>query len=265
MMSRRRILYVSHGGGPLPLLGDESHAAMVSSLTSLAGMIGRPQAIIVVSAHWEADEVTITSGATPPLIYDYYGFPRESYEIRYPCPGAPDLAEKIAGALSRAGVGARLDPERGFDHGVFVPLKIMYPTADIPCVQVSLLGSLDPAEHLELGAALREVESEPLLVVGSGFSFHNMHAFFAPETASAHAMNEAFESWLLDTLSDSRIDEAERSRRLIHWSSAPSARYCHPREEHLLPLHVCYGLAGTACPHPQRVEIFHKQSSMYLW
>jgi len=262
---QRRILYLSHGGGPLPLLGDEAHTEMVSCLKSLAGSIGTPQAIVVVSAHWEADEVTITSGATPPLIYDYYGFPKESYEIRYPCPGAPELAKKIAGATSAAGIPTRLDPERGFDHGVFVPLKIMYPQADIPCAQVSLLSSLDAAEHLRLGAALREIEGDSLLVVGSGFSFHNMHAFFSPASPDSRAMNESFESWLLDTLSDARIDERERARRLASWELAPNARYCHPREEHLLPLHVCYGLAGTACPQPLELTIFHKKASMYLW
>jgi len=264
-VGQRRILYLSHGGGPLPLLGDEAHAEMVSCLKALAGSIGAPQAIIVISAHWEADEATITFGANPPLIYDYYGFPKESYEIRYPCPGAPELARKIAGATSAAGISTRLDPERGFDHGVFVPLKIMYPQADIPCVQVSLLGSLDAAEHLQLGAALREIDADSVLVIGSGFSFHNMHAFFGPQSTGSRAMNESFESWLLETLSDTGIDERERTRRLANWELAPYARYCHPREEHLLPLHVCYGLAGTACPQPLELTIFHKKASMYLW
>jgi aromatic ring-opening dioxygenase catalytic subunit (LigB family) len=265
MAIQTQTLFLSHGGGPLPLLGDLAHGEMVGCLKKLAVTISKPSAVVVMSAHWEERRTTITSGANPPLIYDYYGFPKESYEIKYPCQGDPRLASRIASQLERAGMDAHLDEERGFDHGLFVPLKIMYPDADIPCVQISLLKSLDPAEHLKVGEAMRDLDVQSLLFIGSGFSFHNMNAFFAPETGNSRTMNESFESWLLETLSSSQIDEEERTQRLVNWEAAPFARYCHPREEHLLPLHVCYGFAATACSKSFELQIFNKKSSMYLW
>ena len=258
-------MFLSHGGGPLPLLGDEGHKEMVKRLQKIAAKLNNPSAIIVVSAHWEANIPTITSGANPPLIYDYYGFPEESYQIEYPCPGEPLLARQIHYLLENAGISAKLDQQRGFDHGLFVPLKIMYPEADIPCVQLSLVNSLDPAEHLHIGKSLRDFDYDDLLVIGSGFSFHNMKAFVARETTESKTMNESFESWLLDTCSNSSIDEEARAQRLIQWTKAPHARFCHPREEHLLPLHVCYGLTRTSCSERFELRILNKASSMYLW
>ncbi len=123
------VLYIPHGAGPLPLLGDKGHQTMVSFLKNIAPTLGKPSAIVVISAHWEEDMVTITSAETPPLLYDYYGFPDAAYEIQYPAPGAPMLAEKIYHLLQQSGFEARLDSRRGFDHGVFVPLKIMFPDA----------------------------------------------------------------------------------------------------------------------------------------
>lgn len=260
-----RILFLSHGGGPLPLLGDESHTEMVRNLKSLAQEIGKPSAIILISAHWEEKIPTITSAPFPSLIYDYYGFPEESYKIEYPCPGEPGLAAQIAELLNEAGTEAALDGLRGFDHGLFVPLKIMYPEADIPCVQLSLVKGLDPAEHIRIGSALSGVKYENLLIIGSGFSFHNMRAFFAAETADSKAMNEAFEEWLIDTCSNPNFEEKDRTKRLESWDSAPFARYCHPREEHLLPLHVCYGVARSACKKYIDLKILNKKSSFYLW
>lgn len=265
MKTSNKIVYLSHGGGPLPLLGDEGHKEMVECLQSVTSKIGKPSAIIVISAHWEDQAVTITSGANPPLIYDYYGFPEEAYSIEYPCPGEPVLARQIYELLRRGGVEAHLDDQRGFDHGLYVPLKIMYPDADIPCVQISLLNSLDPAEHLKIGGLLRELDNENFLIVGSGFSFHNMQEFFAPETEKSKAKNEAFDNWLLETLSSKDMTEEGRAQRLISWETAPAARFCHPREEHLLPLHVCYGLAQRCCLKSYTLQILKKRSSMYLW
>lgn len=261
----RSVLFLSHGGGPLPLLGDEAHEEMVACLEEIATRLERPSAILVVSAHWEESIPTITSAGNPPLIYDYYGFPEESYAITYPCPGAPLLAARIHEMLGDAGIESKLDDRRGFDHGLFVPLKIMYPDADIPSVQLSLASNLDPTLHLHMGRALRELSEDNLLVIGSGFSFHNMKAFFAPETEQAKAMNESFENWLLSTCSDTAIDEKARERRLAAWKEAPGAGFCHPREEHLLPLHVCYGLAGRPCSEAFELRILNKKSSMYLW
>lgn len=265
MNTQHRALFLSHGGGPLPLLGDKQHAGMVSCLKAIAATIKRPSAIIVVSAHWEESCPTITSSDSPALVYDYYGFPKESYEIEYPCPGAPRLAHSMVEQLQKSGFDARLDGARGVDHGLFVPLKIMYPEADMPCVQLSLIKGLDPAEHITLGQALQSLGNQSLLLIGSGFSFHNMTAFLTPETDETRAMNASFERWLLETCSDQTLTEDARRQRLVDWESAPFARYCHPREEHLLPLHVCYGFAASACSRPYALQILNKQSSVYLW
>ena len=271
-MAQPRILFLSHGGGAMPLLGDPGHRDMVSCLQSIAQSIAKPSAILVVSAHWEAAVPTITSAAQPELIYDYYGFPEESYSIQYPCPGLPQLAAKVHNSLQQAGIDSVQDPQRGLDHGVFVPLKIMYPDADIPCVQLSLLDNLNPEQHIKLGQALQSLNgllddalNDSLLVIGSGFSFHNMKAFFTPDTAQTRQMNVEFDDWLRETCASESLTETERSQRLIDWTQAPSARYCHPREEHLLPLHVCYGLAGRACSQTFELSILNKQSSMMLW
>ncbi|MGM0984988.1 MAG: DODA-type extradiol aromatic ring-opening family dioxygenase [Pseudomonadota bacterium] len=265
MSTTTDVLFISHGGGPMPLLGDPDHREMVERLTEIAGQLRKPSAILVISAHWEEDVPTITSGANPALIYDYSGFPPESYHIEYPCPGDPALARQIHQVLQQAGMSARLDDQRGFDHGTFVPLKLMYPKADIPCVQLSLVNSLDASTHLAMGRALQALDVDELLVIGSGFSFHNMQAFFAPDTPEIQARNHAFEAWLEKTCTAAEIEEAERAERLAHWDRAPHARFCHPREEHLLPLHVCYGLAERPSEAHISARILGKQSGMFYW
>ena len=261
----RSELFISHGGGPLPLLGDAGHMEMVQNLKLIASKISKPSAILVISAHWEAQIPTITAGSHPALIYDYYGFPEESYEIQYPCPGEPDLAKQVQQVLGDKGINAKLDAQRGFDHGLFVPLKIMYPQADIPCIQLSLMKNLNPREHIQLGAALANLDYDNLLILGSGFSFHNLRAFFTPVTQDSQSMNAAFEQWLIDTCTNPELTETERVQRLENWEAAPFARYCHPREEHLLPLHVCYGAAQSACREYFTMTILNKQASVYLW
>jgi aromatic ring-opening dioxygenase catalytic subunit (LigB family) len=263
--SRHTVLYLSHGAGPMPLLGDNGHKEMVENLKMIAATISKPSAILLISAHWEEAMPTITQAANPPLIYDYYGFPEQAYEVQYPAPGQPDLAQTIFSALRSKGIKSALDDKRGYDHGLFVPLKIMYPEADVPCIQLSLLNSLDPREHINIGNALSGLEYENLLVIGSGFSFHNMNAFFAPRTAEMEMKNEAFMRWLNDTCSDQSLGENERTHRLVNWEKAPSARFCHPREEHLLPLHVCYGVSNRACNKHFDLEIIGKKASVYLW
>lgn len=265
MSDSKTVFFLSHGGGPLPLLGDPNHIEMVTLLQKIAAEIRRPSAILVISAHWEENVATVTSGAHPDLIYDYYNFPAESYEIQYPCPGHPELAQSTQIAMKRAGIASESNSSRGFDHGLFIPLKVMYPEADIPCIQLSLLNSLNPENHLRLGEALQGLEQENLLVIGSGFSFHNMQAFFKPDDTPTRAMNHAFEDWLKETCSDPSVSEPERRARLLHWDKAPHARYCHPREEHLIPLHVCYGLAQSSCSESYSLNILSKRASMYLW
>ena len=259
------VLYIPHGGGPLPLLGDPDHQQLVDFLRLTASSLGEPSAIVVISAHWEEEQVTITNGAMPELMYDYYGFPEESYQIHYPASGAPALAGKIGALLQVAGIDARLDDQRGFDHGLFVPLKIMYPQATIPCVQLSLLASLDPRGHIAMGKALAPLRSENILIVGSGFSFHNLRAFFVGPTGMPDQQNEAFSRWLIDTCTDEGLTFAEREERLAAWEKAPHARYCHPREEHLLPLHVCLGMAQAKARLVFDREVMGKKACSFLW
>ncbi len=258
-------LYISHGGGPLPLLGEPSHQEMVNGLGNIAKDLVKPRAIIVVSAHWEADRVRISSAEQPSLLYDYSGFPPQAYQIKYPVQGNPVLADKVYTVMQEAGVDCQLDDKRGFDHGLFVPLKIMFPGADIPCIQISLLSSMNPSAHIQIGRSLAKLREENILVLGSGFSFHNMKTFFLPATQEIQEKNESFEQWLVHTCSNREIKEKEREQRLIHWENAPAARFCHPREEHLLPLHVCYGLVNSPATKMFSWKIMGKQVSAYLW
>jgi aromatic ring-opening dioxygenase catalytic subunit (LigB family) len=260
-----RSLFLSHGGGPLPLLGDPQHSEMVCRLQQLAETIPRPDAIAVVSAHWEEAIPTITAARKPELIYDYFGFPPESYEIQYPCPGEPSLASEIQRLFASHDLDSRLDASRGLDHGVFVPLKLMYPAADIPCVQISLASSLDPALHMDVGHALGGLHQNNVLLIGSGFSFHNLRAFFEQKTDESERMNLSFEEWLESACSDARYSEAQRRELLSRWDEAPGGRYCHPREEHLLPLHVCYGAAQRPSTNHIRLRIMNRQASMMMW
>lgn len=241
---KAQIVYFSHGGGPLPILGDPGHKAMIEFMKKLPDRLHKPDAIVVVSAHWEEPKTTLLGAAHPPMFYDYYGFPDEAYTITYPGPGDPELAKRIAALLEKNGVPAQIDPTRGFDHGHFIPLKMMYPAADIPSIQLSLIRGLNPTAHINLGKALRELLAGNILVIGSGFSFHNMRVFFRQQFNQPDTANDAFQDWLIDTITGTAKAE-EREQRLVEWEKAPSARYCHPREEHLLPLHVCQGMAGT--------------------
>ncbi len=265
MSHRATILYIPHGGGPMPLLDDPGHAAMSRFLRAYPATIERPDAILVISAHWEAPRVTVTAAARPPLIFDYYGFPAETYEYEYSAPGAPDLAARVREMLTQAGIDAELDAERGFDHGLFVPLLLMYPMADIPCIQVSLVEGLDPGLHLRIGKALTALKSENLLILGSGLSFHNMQALMRKNDDSVDPRNHAFEDWLTSICTDPVTDEHARESALINWESAPQARYCHPREEHLLPLQVCYGVGQAAARSVFRDEVMGFLSSAYQW
>jgi 4,5-DOPA dioxygenase extradiol len=261
---KAQVIYFSHGGGPLPLLGDASHQAMVTFMRGLPGRLRKPEAIIVISAHWEEHIATLSGSSTPALFYDYYGFPEEAYEISYPVPGCPSLAERIAKLLNQKQIPAGVDSHRGFDHGLFIPLKLMYPEADIPAIQLSLLRGLDPTRHLSLGKALRELLTDNILVIGSGFSFHNMPAFAWDGSSVPDTANDDFQNWLIEVCTGA-MPYAEREQRLREWEKAPSARYCHPREEHLLPLHVCVGMVDEPGSLIFDDYILGKRSVAFLW
>ncbi len=262
--NKAQIVYLSHGGGPLPILGNPRHQAMVDFMRWLPSQLRKPEAILVISAHWEEGVATPLGANNPPLYYDYYGFPEEAYKVTYPASGHPVFAKKVATLFEKNNIPIRIDIERGFDHGTFFPLKLMYPEADIPVIQLSLLRGLDAAAHIALGNALAELMDENILVVGSGFSFHNQNAFFGREAGSADPANDAFQNWLIETCIDS-LSQLEREKRLIAWEKAPSARYCHPREEHLLPLHVCVGMAKSPAKVVFDDQILGKRGVAFLW
>lgn len=240
------VVYLPHGGGPWPFtdtpMGDPAElSALAGYLRSLASLPSQPpRAILVVSAHWEEPLPTVMTSAHPPLLFDYYGFPPETYALTWPAPGAPELASRVRELLASAGISSAEEPHRGFDHGTFVPLKLTFPEAQIPTLQLSLQSGLDPEKHLALGRALAPLRSEGVFILGSGMSYHNMRGFRPGQSPSAHSL--AFDQWLSETIS---LESSQRDTRLSHWATAPSARACHPREEHLLPLMVVAGAAGT--------------------
>jgi aromatic ring-opening dioxygenase catalytic subunit (LigB family) len=234
-------LFIPHGAGPCffmdwtrgPADTWDKTAGWLNGL--VAGLPERPRAILVVSGHWEEPQFTVGSSPKPPMIFDYYGFPEETYRLRFDAPGSPALAARVRQLLGAAGFPAAEDPERGYDHGVFVPLLLATPEADIPVVQLSLRHDLDPEAHLAAGRALAPLRDEGVLIVGSGMSWHNMRGFSPAFTAKS----EAFDDWLRDALAD----PATRDEAIRHWDRAPYAREAHPREEHLAPLFVAAGAA----------------------
>jgi aromatic ring-opening dioxygenase catalytic subunit (LigB family) len=233
--------FISHGGGPWPWLEGEfrrRHGGLEASLQAIApGLPARPQAIVMVSGHWEEPQFSVMASARPPMLYDYSGFPEHTYQISYPAPGSPELARRVQQLLQDAGFAAALDGKRGFDHGAFVPLSVMFPDAAIPVVQLSLRSDYDPAAHFEAGRAVSRLRSEAILIVGSGLSYHNLRHF---SERGAEASRD-FDRWLSDTLAES--DPVTRRARLELWTAAPAAREAHPIEDHLLPLMVAAGAA----------------------
>ena len=244
--NRQPTIFLPHGGGPCFFMDwtwgpADTWNATQRFLEGLAATLPEPpKALLVVSGHWEEPAFTASAAATPELIFDYSGFPEHTYRLTWPAPGDPELAERVAGLLSQAGLPAGLSANRGFDHGVFVPLKVAFPEAKIPVVTLSLAASLDPALHLAAGRALAPLRDEGVLIVGSGMSFHNLRAYLRPETAERA---RAFDSWLTRAVES---PAAERSALLTGWREAPFAAFAHPREEHLIPLMVAAGAGGDA-------------------
>lgn len=237
-------LFVPHGAGPCFFMDWEPADAWVRMerwLRAVPELVGvRPTAVLVVSGHWEAPRFTVNAQERPPLLYDYHGFPPHTYALQYPAPGAPELAVQVRELLAAAGLAVASEHARGLDHGVFIPLMLIYPQADVPIVQLSLRQGLEPAEHLAAGRALVPLRRQGVLIVGSGMSYHNM-CRFRFDDASLDPDSERFDAWLAETVA---LPAPERERRLRDWAAAPGGRVAHPREEHLLPLHVVAGAAG---------------------
>jgi aromatic ring-opening dioxygenase catalytic subunit (LigB family) len=234
-------LFIPHGGGPCFFMEWNRGPAntwdqMAAWLKALIGtMPVRPKAILVISGHWEEPVFTVGSTPKPALIYDYYGFPAHTYQLKFDAPGSPDLAHRVRELLAGAGIKSGEDRQRGLDHGVFVPFIVAMPDADIPVVQLSLNQSLDPEQHLAAGRALKPLRDEGVLIVGSGMSWHNMQGFSPRYTAAS----ETFDAWLGEAMADPE----HRDEAIVDWTKAPFARAAHPREEHLAPLFLAAGAA----------------------
>jgi len=245
---RQPTFFVPHGGGPCffmdwtpPDAWNHLRAFPAQLPTSLPAP---PKALLVISAHWEAPVFTFQSDLAPGLLYDYDGFPPHTYRLTWPAPGAPALAQRAADLLAVAGIGTAFEERRDFDHGVFVPLKIAFPEATIPCAQMSLEASLDPEAHLAAGRALAPLRDEGVLIIGSGNSFHNMQALTAGMSGRTQSVAGLdFDAWLSEAAT--HPEPRERDRRLTAWAAARGARHAHPRDEHLMPLHVVAGAAGA--------------------
>ncbi len=231
--------FISHGGGPWPWLPEmrAGMAALEKSLAAMPAEIGTtPKAILMISGHWEEDDFAVMASAHPPMVYDYGGFPAFTYEIKYASPGAPALAKRVEELLKVAGLPTHLDITRGYDHGVFAPMQVMYPQADVPLLQVAIRHTYDPAQHIALGKALAPLRDEGILIVGSGLSYHNMRGF-GPQGKVPSAQ---FDAWLNEAL---MATPEKREALLLDWEKAPSARACHPQEDHLIPLMAAVGAA----------------------
>lgn len=246
------VYFVSHGGGPWPYVDGmkQMYAQTAREFSALPGRLpNKPKAVLVISGHWEAPDFTVSTAQQPPMEYDYYGFPEHTYHIQYPAPGSPELAFRVQALLAQAGVTTREDASRGFDHGTFVPLSLMFPEADVPVVMLSLKSSYDPAEHIRIGQALAPLRDEDVLIIGSGLSYHNMRGFGRAESTP---VAEGFEAYLNTAIG--QTDASIRNQMLVRWETAPGARLAHPREDHLLPLMVVAGAAGNDVGRPLFID-----------
>jgi aromatic ring-opening dioxygenase catalytic subunit (LigB family) len=237
------VYFLSHGGGPWPWMRQEMPVVwdkLDASLKSIpASLDVKPRALLIITSHWREKEFVISSNANPPMIYDFGGFPAHTYQVSYPAPGFPDLAQHVLQLLQSAGLPARLDGERGFDHGTYTIAYPMFPLADVPIVQLSIQKRYDSRVHIELGRSLKSLRNEGVLILGSGLSFHNLGLF----GEEAKLPSQQFDRWLQNTLLH-QSGEA-RVESLLNWSKAPSARIAHPREDHLIPLMVVAGAAES--------------------
>lgn len=243
--------FISHGGGPWPWVPAwrRRFGKLEKSLVEIPREISeKPRAALVVSGHWEEPHFAVMGASRPGMVYDYYGFPAEDYRIVYPAPGAPEIAMRTADLIRAAGLPAQIDDRRGFDHGAFVPLFVLYPDADIPAFQLSLQSGYDPLTHIELGRALAPLREEGVLIIGSGLSYHNLGLF----GDGAQEPSEAFDHWLADVLAS---PPDKRTSALVSWEQAPYARVCHPKEDHLAPLFVALGAAERE----PATRVYHEQ------
>jgi aromatic ring-opening dioxygenase catalytic subunit (LigB family) len=240
-------LFIPHGGGPWPFMDSAfGPPGMWDGLRDFlaglpASLPAKPRAVLAVSAHWETPLPTVDIDPAPGMLFDYYGFPEHTYKLRYPAPGAPQLAAHVKDLLGAAGLPCDQAQGRGFDHGVFIPFMLIYPQADMPILQMSLQKGASVAQHFAVGRALAPLREQGVLIVGSGMSYHNLREFFSPGEA-ARAPAEQFDDWLTEAVETA--DSKARETALERWLSAPGARQSHPTPEHLEPLFVIAGAAA---------------------
>lgn len=249
--------FISHGGGPWPYMNGafrHNFDKLEQSLIAMRHELGdAPRAVLMVSGHWEEEGFAVSSGEQPGMVYDYYGFPDYLYHVHYRAPGSPALARQVQQLLQDGGIGARLDPVRGFDHGTFSIMQPLYPGEDMPIVQLSMDRTLDPALHLQLGRLLAPLREQGVLIVGSGLSYHNLREM---RGSSGVEPSRVFDGWLQQTLIES--SPADRTEHLKRWVQAPLARAAHPREDHLIPLMVVVG----AAEHEPGAVTYHQNDLM---
>jgi 4,5-DOPA dioxygenase extradiol len=240
MSSRIDPIFVSHGAPTLagPLLPGERELAQ--RLLEIGRAMPRPKAIVVASAHWATQEPRIGGSARPATVHDYSGFPEELQKLSYPAPGAPDVARRTTDLISEVGFSAAMVPAQGLDHGMWVPLRHMFPAADIPVVPLSIQAHLDPAHHFVLGRALQPLTQEGVLILGSGGAVHNLRALGWKSDAATEAWAQGFDDWMAQTLAAGRLEDA-----VAVSLKAPDYKRAHPTVEHLLPLYVALGAAGA--------------------
>ncbi len=243
-MSLVPTLFIGHGSPTVALEPTPAH----HFLRSLGARLGRPRAILCISAHWETGVPTVTAAERPDTIHDFRGFPDTFYELRYPAPGDPRLAARIVERLAEAGFEARTDPARGLDHGAWIPLLLMYPEADVPVLQLSVQPASGTGHHLALGAALAPLREDGILVLGSGALTHNLADASGRLRAGATATGEAPPDWAVtfDRWVTDRVERGDLAALAAYRERAPFAATAHPTEEHLLPLHVA-AAAGGGC------------------
>jgi aromatic ring-opening dioxygenase catalytic subunit (LigB family) len=248
MKEKLPVFFIPHGGGPWHVINDsfgdpEGYEELRKFLKTLGEKYSKKiKAVLVISGHWEEKVPTINFSENPNLLYDYYGFPEYTYHLTWPAHGDIKLAEKIEQLLTQNGFKTAREYNRGYDHGVFVPLTIAFPNPEIPVVQLSLIQGLDPQQHINMGKALEPLREEDVLIIGSGMSYHNIQSFFS-NNPKVKEISEEFDNWLNGTITNH--NNQERETRLIDWHKAPGASFSHPRSEHLLPLFICAGAGNS--------------------
>lgn len=231
----------------MPLTGQQPDIADFLS-RYLSTLPAKPKAILVATAHWETKTTTVLAGEQHPLLFDYGGFPPETYRYKYPAAGSPELAKRVQTLLGDAGLPCNTDSKRGWDHGVFVPLMLLNPDASIPVVAMSLLDSQDATATMKVGQALQPLRDEGVLIIGSGVSFHNLQVLFAQGSVKQKGIEASvsFDNWLREAVTSDKLNDAERTDLMASWEKTPGARIAHPHNaaEHLMPLFLVYGAAG---------------------